>query len=174
MTQLARKEASEYTPSELKTLGDPGAVGMSDINATKLGLKTYVNGVTYNGSAPSTTSAQGGFIVRFGEYVPYQMQDGAWRLKFNLSVDITAASISAGSTFDATLPFTVKNLGGTNDRHGIAGHGGINASPFWTPIGASIGANSGSLSIRAVTTYTFTGFVLLGDVPLASKPTWAY
>ena len=64
---------------------------MSGTTATKLGLKQYVVGTAYTNGTITTTGPTGWTIVR-GVFVPYQITDGAWRLRFNIQGTITTGS----------------------------------------------------------------------------------
>jgi len=131
---------------------------MTNAQATALGLKIYQHGTTYNnGIAPTV----GGVVsVQQGQFIPYQMQDGSWRMKFN--VGYTQAS---STTYDFT----------------------INGVEFITPGQAvSVNFNGGASTLSYSMTNTSGNTIILrgsanltqpsvsGDVRLASKPTWAY
>jgi hypothetical protein len=141
---------------------------LDDVTATQLGLKQYLHGTTYNGgNAPTVASAQAGFSVIRAVFVPYQTQDGAWRLKFNIAASITAASLSSiimtvnGIVFKSTSNF-LQSIGGYQNTAGNA----VASATF-------VGAGSAQIVSNFVTaTVTFTNAT--GDVELNAKPTWAY
>jgi hypothetical protein len=139
---------------------------LDDATATRLGLKQYVHGTAYNGGiAPTLTSAQAGFSVAWATFIPYQMQDGGWRLKFSFRVGFTSASVTAvnvalsGITFPATFDFfTGYFLGSSQILRGVID------SPGSVP----------SFSLASTVATTAVGIGTAGDVALSSKPTWAY
>jgi hypothetical protein len=143
---------------------------MPDITATELGLKQYLHGTTYNGGiAPTITSAIAGFSVSRGIFIPYQLQDGSWRLKFNITI-----------TYTPFNPGTSGNSGPVLTINGIA------TSPTFLQ---TFACHSASANTYGVGGYTLTGnqiqLILLGtsnssgmgasgDIELNAKPTWAY
>jgi hypothetical protein len=139
---------------------------LEDATATRLGLKQYLHGTTYNGGiAPTVTSAQGGFTVARAAFVPYQTQDGAWRLRFNMYYAFTSATVT---TVTASVNgVTFKNVSFYSQPISIAPSATANiTNGYVSPNTANI--------IASVTSSTQTGFGLSGDVELDSKPTWAY
>lgn len=140
---------------------------LDDATATQLGLKQYLHGTTYNGgNAPTVTSAQSGFAVVRAVFVPYQCQDGTWRLKVNLVADFTSASISA---ITVSINGTVfKNV--TNFYQAMVGFfasGTIRNVVYVNP-------NNGNITVAAPTAETTARVYISGDVELNAKPTWAY
>ena len=140
--------------------------GMSDEVATMLGRKHYQHGTTYkNGIAPTITLFSGGGTlssIEFSQFIPYQTQDGNWRMRFNLKANVSSTSRSnarfavVGVTFPAT---------------GDAISGGVETSSAttyfaFTESSSNIGTDHSST--------TASGYRFSGDVRLASKPTWAY
>ena len=138
-------------------------VGMSDQLATQLGLKQYLHGTTYNGGiAPTITGGALSSVIR-GTFVPYQMQDGRWRLRFNMALQTSAISRTSAvfsingivtsnpANFYQTFPVTDTNIS-------MIGYlnGGIN-----------------SLTIIHASSAT-TLYCMASDLELDSKPTWAY
>lgn len=136
--------------------------GFSNAAATALGLKVYDHSGTYNGGgAPTLTGVS---TTDYTAFIPYQVQDGSWRLKFNI-----IATQSAASSWSVTVNgVTFKDIGGNNQLS-------VNSRQ-------SSGANSGFLSYATgnsgVLAAAFSGsnadIQIDGDVPLESKPTWAY
>ena len=140
---------------------------LSDSQATLMGLKQYLHGTTYNsGIAPTVTSAQAGFSVVRAVFVPYQMQDGAWRLRFNLVATFTSASISTITV--SVNGITNKNVVNFSQAISTMFQGNNN-------IGRGF-ANENTSSFRAdlPSAITAAGLNFSGDVELNSKPTWAY
>jgi hypothetical protein len=134
---------------------------------TKLGLMQYRHGFAggyFGGIAPTVTCPQAGFTVLRAVFVPYQMADGIWRLKFNLQGDFTSASVQTitvsvnGILMSASYTQSISAIYGGNST-GLKSYALINSNQLQTTTTASITAN---------------GVCLSGDVELAAKPTWAY
>lgn len=129
---------------------------MSDAVATKLGHKVYSHGTTYNGGNAPTISYQTNtsLSVSASQFIPYQMQDGSWRLKFSASWTGTSSTNHdiniAGVTFTAV-------------RHSVGAYEYSSAYAL---------ESTGRLVLRAAS--SAGAFATYGDVPLDSKPTWAY
>jgi len=145
------------------------ANGMDNSTATRLGLKQYLHGTTYNGgNAPTVTLTSGGgtlSAVNRAVFIPYQMQDGAWRMKFNFSTTLSAVSRT-------TVVFAVAGVtfkGESSYYQSVSGTSG-NASPV---IDAFTVPNTGTIQLD-YSSGTTTGHFVSGDVELDSKPTWAY
>lgn len=153
-----------------KALIDPGfPATLDDIAATARGLKVYAHGTTYNGgNAPTVTlSAGGGSLssVQMGDFIPYQMQDGNWRARFNVAVSLSAVARTVVILNVAGITFAA--LGGNTPHHAIS---------CWVGVaGIDINAtqNTGNLEANFAST-TISRISFSGDVKLASKPTWAY
>lgn len=138
------------------------SAALSDVQATRLGLKQYLHGTTYNGGiAPTVTSAQAGFTVNRAVFIPYQMQDGTWRLKWNIRVNITSATLSSLSMNLNGVVFT--------DAWACSGLWGANA----VGVRAFVNAGSNTIAIESGSVTT-SAASHSGDVELTSKPTWAY
>lgn len=141
---------------------------LDDATATQLGLKQYLHGTTYSGGiAPTVASGQAGFSVVRAAFIPYQTQDGTWRVKFNIAASITSASLSSiivtvnGIVFKSTTTFWQSICGYQN----TAGNAVASAT--------FVGAGSNQIVANFVTaTVTYTNAT--GDVELNAKPTWAY
>ena len=131
---------------------------MSDAAATKLGLKVYSHGTTYNGGNAPTLSGSG-FVAATSSFIPYQMQNGSWRIKFNFNGNGTSSTFHsiaiAGITFDQNQAIV-----------GTAGTLGV------TPISpmANIGTGQVAMGLTGARPDSFWS----GDVSISSKPTWAY
>jgi len=140
---------------------------LDNATATQLGLKQYLHGTIYNGgNSPTVTSAQSGFAVARAAFVPYQMQDNTWRLKFN----------AAGTFTSATVTSVIISISGVtwNDvsvySQSVCGIFLTNANStksFCSP-------NTGDITVQIAVSSTANGIVISGDVELKSKPTWAY
>ena len=157
---------SATTPTTVSTATMP--TSMTDAEATRLGLKTYSHGTTYTGSPNSPTitlSSGGGTLgaVQEGDFIPYQMQDGHWRLKFNVAVTLSStARTSVGLSVAGVVFFAT----------GSAQH----AFSAWVPATTtdrSATQNTGNLDVT-LTSATIDRASFSGDLRLASKPTWAY
>jgi len=143
-------------------------VGMSDQLATQLGLKQYLHGTTYNGGiAPTLTLTGGGGTlnsVARTVFIPYQMQDGSWRMRFNL---VNAALSSAvRTTLQLTLSGVTFGGGGINVITPALSVSALASVAYTITSGGAIECNFPS--------NTISGFYASGDVELNSKPTWAY
>ena len=139
-------------------------VGMSDQLATQLGLKQYLHGTTYNGgNAPTVTLTAGGGTlssVTRAVFVPYQMQDGSWRMRFNFNVVLSSA----------TRTFIVITINGVTFKAGdIQPCAGITSTAV-----TCYATNATGTVEFAFTSTTTTTTRASGDVELDSKPTWAY
>jgi hypothetical protein len=138
---------------------------------TKLGLMQYQHGTTYNGgNAPTVTLVGGGGTldsVDFTSFIPYQVSDGTWRLKFNITVSLSVISRSGvtlgvnGVTFK-TIPTSALGQAVSADCGTLASLGRSGAQ-----------SNSSNLSTE-FSTVVCGGARFSGDVALNSKPTWAY
>jgi len=149
-----------------KALQDSGfPIALTDAQATALGMKTYLHGTTYNsGIAPTVTSGESGFSVSRAAFVPYQMQDGSWRCKFNIQVAVSAATRTS---------ITININGLTFSNAGEQAAYGWNRSA--TSSSQLCRGNQNSNALDLYHTSASTGsYVFGGDVELQSKPTWAY
>lgn len=139
-----------------------GPKSRSNSHATRNGQKSYYHGTTYNGSvAPTVTSSISSLSVTRGTFTPYQMQDGTWRLTFNI---VATHASSGGGTFTIN-GVTFKNTSGF--RQVVASSAetaGTNMDAAADPNASTITCNSQNRTFSA----------LSGDVELESKPTWAY
>lgn len=154
-----------------------GVTTMSDVLATSLGFKPYIadlsggaNDTAYSGGVKATVSLSSGggtlTTVNFAQFIPYQMQDGTWRLKLNLTV--TLSSTGRTSVVIAINGVTFFNTGA--DGQALTGHsisGGV-----YTVYCRAI-PSAGTIAIVTVVGTT-DEYMFSGDVKLASKPTWAY
>ena len=122
---------------------------MTDALATKLGYKEYT--LTF-------TSTPAGWTVQRAIGIPYQTQNGNWRLRFNISATVTAgtsiASTVVGVTFSSS--YALQAIAVFGDIAGSRGR-----------------ASAGSGEIRVEHTSADGNFNCSGDVELDSKPSWA-
>jgi hypothetical protein len=141
----------------------PPATSMDDTLATALGYKTYSHGTTYNGGiAPTITAGcSAGTLssVSNSYFVPYKMQNGTWRMKFNITLVMS-------TTARTYCDFSVNGISGMAYQS-IVGDGGVTGVAYHSY------AVAGAFSVGNASTST-TDYTLSGDVFLASKPTWAY
>ena len=140
---------------------------LDNVTATRLGLKQYLHGTTYNGgNAPTLTCAQAGFSVNRAVFVPYQCQDGSWRVKFNVSTSFTPATITgAGITVNGLIG---KNISGFYQSISCVPFSG-SAAVYQAYIAPNTSTLTGSFASSSQ-----GGILFSGDVELESKPTWAY
>ena len=144
------------------------SASLSDVQATILGLKQYLHGTTYNGgNAPTVTCSQSaGYTTTRGVFIPYQMQDGTWRLKFNAVGVFTAATLT---NFSVTVNgIATKNISG--NYQSVTGWGLAAASPA----NQAYIASNGNTFVIIFASQSQNGFIISGDIELNSKPTWAY
>jgi hypothetical protein len=148
---------------------------LSDADATKWGLKVYVgdksggaNDIAYNNGIKATISKHADIpgtldTVYVANFIPYQMQDGTWRIHINFNVALSATARS-----DCGLRFNGIVFGSTANGAGY----------YWTaPVRAYSGGADNYIYSQvnaAFGTPAQTEYVVSGDFPLASKPSWAY
>jgi len=139
---------------------------LSDAAATKLGLKQYRHGTNYNGgNAPTLSSAQGGFSVNHSSLIPYQMQDGGWRMRFNISVGITSAAISQ-------IIVAVNGIVAKSGATYQTGSAACNITVSYPRV--LVGGNANEITLNWPAAVTTSYISIIGDIELESKPTWAY
>lgn len=147
---------------------------MPDDLATRLGLKIYEHGGSYNGGAGPVISATNWTILA-GEFRPYQLQDGSWRMRFNFAADRGSEQTISNVTFIITgidffeystnLQQPVNSYARRDSDGSYRGSFGLtNGSD-----GITVGYNHMG-SISDLVRY----FTVEGDVALNAKPTWAY
>lgn len=173
MPTLDRKDTAEYTPAQLAvdtTLrGILSPTGLSDVEATKLGFKVYSHGTSYNGgnSPTITLTAGSGLVVQSCRFIPYQVQDGSWRLKLNTYLTQTSAGSMQWAIAGVTFPT------GNNSANPIAG-GNQQLAVGIPSTSLSRYAIADGPSIVHSADSTFSGGIYSGDVAIVSKPNWAY
>lgn len=135
-----------------------------DVTATRLGLKQYLHGTTYNGGiAPTVTCSQAGFAVDKAVFIPYQMQDGVWRLRLNIRASWTLASVT-------TIIYTINGItAGATIQAGTGFWGGVGTTPR-----VYVDASANNLYLNAQTATSTSAGTVAADIELSSKPTWAY
>jgi hypothetical protein len=136
----------------------------ADVKATQMGLKTYAHGTTYNGgNAPTITLNSGGGTltgVDYSAFIPYQMQNGAWRLKGSFGTTMSSTARTevvfkvAGIFMAATQPISGSPSPGAAVQR----------------MRAYADNNFAIAHVSASTTAYYVNF----DIELTSKPTWAY
>ena len=146
-----------------KALQDSGfPTALTDAQATALGLKQYSHGTTYNGgNAP--TIAGTNFTTSWGRFIPYQMQDGTWRLRFNFRGDFSVATIDPEVTVAGV---TTANL----TEQAITAWQ-LNSAANYTNYAYVV---NNSNIFKARWSLAQLSYFVCGDILLASKPTWAY
>jgi len=157
------------TSSSHWTLGANGLPpsAMSDSQATMLGLKVYSNGTSYNGgNAPTLALFSGAGTlnsVNYSQFIPYQMQDGSWRMKFNFSVLL---SFLARTAVEITINGVATPASGLQT--------------FSAAIGGAVALTRPQISATTARFYfeypstASTEHYAAGDIILAAKPNWAY
>lgn len=120
----------------------------------------------YSGITPSITASAGSLTVWRASFIPYQTQNGIWRMNVDMTLQ-TASVVAPGVLSLYVNGITIKNVGG----------------PQQTIAAQAIGLNPATASCRAVSNSdefqifpgsTSTDWAISGDVELNSKPTWAY
>jgi len=132
------------------------------VTATRLGLKQYLHGTTYNGGiAPTVTCSQAGFAVTRAVFIPYQLQDGIWRLRFNLLCSFTSATITSLTvSINGITTISIQQVILSNFNNSTTNYG------YFVASGNTITFVGSGLAE--------TGIKSFGDIELSSKPTWAY
>jgi hypothetical protein len=159
---------SATTPTVVSIATMP--TSMTDAEATRLGLKEYAHGGSYvSGLAPTITLSGGGGTlgtVWAAKFIPYQKQDGGWRVRFNLSCSISSI---ARTLVDLTVAgMTSKNISAFYQTFSSTSLTG--AIPI---IRTYIAPNSGILHCE-FSSATIDFILYSGDVELDLKPLWAY
>jgi hypothetical protein len=130
-----------------------------------MGLKQYLHGTTYNGgNAPTVTSGQAGFAVNRANFTPYQMQDGTWRLRFNIAASFTSATLATVSL--GINGITTKNVSNYRQATAVEIPGVSSATAGMSSNGNAVSAFFPGSSV--------SGINVSGDIELNAKPTWAY
>jgi hypothetical protein len=140
------------------------ATSMGDVLATSLGYKRYVPGGSYSGGGAPTISGTNWTTGTDSTFIPYQAQDGTWRLRFNIYGTISVGATSLTLTVNGV---TFQNLTGTNNGQPIAVRHGATAISL-----GQVNDNTSTIGLTCNSSTTEWG--CSGDVALESKPTWAY
>ncbi len=140
---------------------------LTDEDATRLGLKEYSHGTAYkSGNIPEITLTSGvGTLssVSGCTFIPIQMQDGSWQVRFMGRCDVSSIA-RTGATFSiAGLTFADRT------RYEIAG--GVTGSILNEC--QSVNNTSTFVYIHASATTDRYNFAS-GFIPLSAKPLWAY
>lgn len=156
---IVSQNASGLVPSSNANLDDP--------SATRLGLKEYAHGTTYNGGiAPTITLTAGGgslSSIPYSGFTPKQMQDGSWQCHV-----MFIALVSSTSRTSAT--FTINGLvfKNANDQ----------SAPGYSDDGRLINSVKAQSNASTVVfkhdSGTSTYYSLTATLKCESKPTWAY
>jgi hypothetical protein len=145
----------------------------TDAIATRLGQKQYLWNVAYNGSITPSISGTNSWSTVRGILVPYQMQDGTWRLKFNIVGNVSGVT-AAGSAITGVSIITITGITFASQDQSCCAHGG---NSIYAGVARANGGG-GTISITVVNPSASSGgitqFSCSGDVELASKPTFAY
>lgn len=160
---------SALTP-RINQIEDP-TLQTDDAIATSLGQKIYLHGTAYRaGISPTVANSQGfgAFTVVRGAFVPYKMQDGSWRMRFNIAAVFTAQSFT-GTLISSINGVTFKAQ--SNYIQSISGCTAGSAPGNVTQAFCDQGASTIEVSI---TTGTISEVMYSGDVELNAKPTWAF
>lgn len=154
--------AGDGTANQVLTTDGAGNLGwvdqsitvtsLSDAQATRMGLKEYLTGGTYN----SVTIGVSGMTITHGALFPYQIQDGTWRMRFNITGSHPADS------------YTSVGITGVAYSYNQAIHAS-NGVGFATAITDS----SGDVLFLEGTGF-YTSVNISGDITLQAKPSWAY
>ena len=147
-------------------------IGLDDVTATRVGLKQYNIGTAYNGGITPAIGIVGATLSgSAGILMPYQLADSTWRLKFNFDFS-TTGTVAFNS-------ITVGLSGITSGNTGVLGYLAISVASGSGGCYGSAGMVKNTTStnnlifITGVATVAGT-WLFSGDVPLASKPTWAF
>lgn len=150
---------------------------LDDATATRLGLKQYLadkaggaNDIAYFGGNKATLTASDNVTVAISSVtravlIPYQTQDGNWRLKFNINFVLPSATRTTASVFINGVTSATYNQATSSSAVTST------ATNIWSLCYASTNpVRIQSLHASAAT----TEYIYSGDIELASKPTWAY
>lgn len=144
---------------------------LDDSTATRLGLKRYLDTGSYNGGgAPTLTCGQAGFTTTRVICLPYQAQDGTWRLKFNLEAGFTASS----SVTQLTITIAGVTFKSSSNQALCGSFGGSTVGSLQQAI--TNGGGNGQVFILQTSPGGIgsSSVFISGDAELNSKPTWAY
>lgn len=150
-----------------------GVIVNADISASAAiaGTKVDVVSSTVRGVMPAQTAqldigaqitcGQAGFSVDRARAIVYSDSAGVWRMKFNIRVAFTSASVTSLSLTIANLVFVSGNQAVTAFYSGSA------------VVPRCLTASSGNTIDLANASVTADGAFISGDVELNAKPSWA-
>ena len=135
---------------------------LDNATATRMGLKVYLGGTNYNGGiSPTLQGTPPGYSAQRIALIPYQVQDGSWRMKFNIAYTMTSSTVADFTGIIGVTLISTQQTCSPSTQTGAS----------ISPLVASIGSASGFV-FRFNT--AVTGVLMSGDIEIASKPTWAY
>ncbi len=149
----------------------------ADATATRLGLKQYLadvsegsNDTAYNGGNKATIARVSGTgtlssILR-ATLIPYQMQDGTWRIK--IAVQAALSADSRNGFVVSINGITFKNVSNLYQAWGIVTVDGPIVGQ------AYVTANDNDITLGLASSTAAQGWYFYGDWELNAKPTWAY
>jgi len=147
---------------------------LTNAHATILGFKQYYHGTTYNGGNAPTITLSGVTLAGTvnGTFVPYKMQDGVWRMRFNMRISPTNATAISGNSFNIIVNgVTYKNTSGFGQA--VTGATSTATNIIYTTYTAP-GTSNITTKFSTAANYNSTDYFFSGDVELDSNPTWAY
>lgn len=161
---------SLYSKMTLVALVDSPSTAANWKVTFEYSLFNYIHGGSYNGAGAPTVTLNGGggslIAVKQGDFMPYQLNDGTWRMRFNIMCTLS----STGRTTAQLAVAGITNYNNTGDGQSISGT--LNASvPFINAIAEN---NTNLFTILYSTSSTITEVWTSGDIRLNSKPTWAF
>ena len=150
---------------------------LDNATATQLGLKQYLadkaggaNDIAYNGSNKATLTADDNAAITISSararLIPYQCQDGTWRLKFSIGI---VAPSSVRSNCSVYINGVSSSLSGTQDVSGST----VNSILYTSYKIAYSSTNPVRIQVVHASGST-TDYIFSGDIELNAKPTWAY
>lgn len=142
---------------------------LDNASATRLGLMQYLSSGSYSGAAaPTLSCSQSGSATTRGVFVPYQMNDGTWRLRFSIAMSFPSATTTSVNVTVTGIIF--KNV--SSYFQAVSGY--YTGGPVGNVEQAYCNPNGGTLTLLTTSGSAAVGIVISGDVELDSKPTWAY
>jgi hypothetical protein len=134
---------------------------MSDALATKLGLRQYVEGVD---AGVTTNTTTGVWNFTRCVFMPYQTNDGTWRLRFNIVGSTTTTALIRTVTING---ITFKNVANYYPAVTVAVEDPDSGD--WKALAVF---NTNGINARG--TVVKDQIRLSGDLELESKPSWAH
>ena len=156
---LGHKIVSQYSAGLMPDIHS----SLDDAAATRLGLKQYLAGSSYNGGNTITIGGTAYTSTERGVFIPYQMQDGTWRCKINLVV------VVSGDGTITVSSMTAKNVSGyTQFVPGTSFDGGA------TTQNSYISPNTNAITFNNTVGIAGDHMSFNADIELEAKPNWAY